>query len=173
MKKIVLSAFLAIGLLTMSGCLSATKDIKVVSKTSEKVNLDGYKTYAWLPISNIIIDEKDQFKGRGYSVNDYMQSKINKALLNADKTLNREDPDFVVSYIMGVDMDAIKEKLDKDGKEQFENVSEAALIVILIDTQTQKVIWAGSAEAELKQETSDEESKARIDYSIEKMFADF
>ena len=173
MKKIVLSAFLAIGLLTMSGCMSGYKDIKVQSKTSPKVNLEAYKTYTWLAIANILVDEKAQFKGRGYSVNDYIQSHINKELLNSGKTVEKESPDFVVSYILGVDMDAMKEKLDDAGKKQLENVSQAAIIVMLMDTDTQKVIWLGSAEADIKQAVSDEESKARIAYAIKKMFADF
>jgi len=173
MKNIILSAVLAASLLTMSACSSANQNIKVASQTSPKVNLEGYKTFAWLPIANVLIDEKAQFKGRGYSVNDYMESQINKALLNANKTLDSEKPDFAVSYILGVDMDAMKEKLDDEGKKYLENVSEAAIVVVLMDTQTQKVIWAGSAETNLHQEVSDEESKKRIDYAIEKMFSDF
>ena len=173
MKNIILSAVLAASLLTLSGCGSTTKDIKVASKTSSKVNLEGYKTYAWLPIANVLIDEKAEFKGRGYSVNDYIESQINKSLLNSERTLDKENPDFVVSYILGVDMDAMKEKLDEEGKKYLENVSEAAIVIVLMDTQTQKVIWAGSAETNLHQEVSDEESKKRIKYAIEKMFSDF
>jgi len=102
-----------------------------------------------------------------------MKSQINKALLNADKTLNNKNLDFAISYILGVDIDVMKEKLDDEGNTYLDNISEATIIIILMDTQTQKVIWTGSAEANLQHNISDTESQKRINYAIEKMFSDF
>jgi hypothetical protein len=173
MKKIILSAILAAGLVTMSGCVSSTKDIKVSSKTSPKVNLEGYKTFAWLPVATLLKDESQQYKARGYNVNDYMESQINKALLNAGKTLSQENPDFVVTYIFGADMDAMKEKLDDEGKAIVSNVPKVGIVALCFDAKTLKVIWAASAEANVQKDATDEVSKKRIDYAVEKMFSDF
>ncbi len=173
MKKIVLSALLAAGLVTMSGCSAMTKDIKVMSETSSKVNLSGYKTFSWLPVANILVDEKSQYKGRGYDINDYIESQITKVLLNSDRTMEQANPDFLVTYIFGADMDAVKAKLDDEGKEILNNVPQAALVTMCMDAKTLKVIWAASAEADIKKDSSDEESKERIEYAVEEMFSDF
>jgi hypothetical protein len=173
MKKIVLSALLATGLMTMSGCSVATSDIEVSSKTSPKVNLEGYKTFAWLPVANVLMDQNMQYEGRGYDVNDYMESQINKALLNADKTVSQDNPDFLVTYVLGADMDAMKERVDDEGKKILENIPQAAIVALCLDAKTLKVIWAGSAEADIKNKATDEETQARIRYAVEKMFSAF
>jgi len=173
MKKIVLSTLLAVGLVTMSGCGTTTKDIKVASKTSPKVNLSGYKTFAWLPVATILMDKEKTYEGRGFDVNDYMESKINKELLNADKTVSQTNPDFLVTYIFGADMDAMKEKVDDEGKEILKNIPQVGIVAMCLDAKTLKVIWVASAEADVQKGSTDEASKARIDYAVSKMFSNF
>ena len=87
--------------------------------------------------------------------------------------MEQANPDFLVTYIFGADMDAVKSKLDDEGKEILNNVPQAALIAMCMDAKTLKVIWASSAEADIKKDSSDEESKERIEYAVEEMFSDF
>lgn len=174
MKKItIIGAILALGLIAFSGCNSATKDIKVTSQTSEMVNLKGYKTFAWLAVANVLVDKHEQYKSRDFSVNDFINTNIEKELLLAKKVKTSQNPDFLVSFIIGADMDAVKEKVNDEGKEYLKNVPKAALVVLLMDTKTQKLIWAGTAEAEINKENSDEEAKVRLTYAVQKMFSNF
>jgi len=171
--KLIAYVLLVIGLFTFSGCNSTTKDIQVEAHTAEKVNLDGYKRYGWLAAANIIIDDNAQYKGRNFSVNAFIQSKISKELLTANKIEDDSNPDFYVSYVVGVNMDALKAKVDDKGKEYLENIPKTALAVLLIDANTQEIIWAASAEAQTKKEHTDKESQERISFAIEKMFKNF
>jgi len=168
--KLIMSAFL---LILISGCGGLTQDIKVESATSQKVNLDGYKSYAWLAAVNLMVDQNSTYKRRGYSINEYIKSQVNKQLLNNGRIESNSTPDFFISYVVGVNMDAVKEKVDDEGKKSLENIPEAALAIILIDAKTKEIIWLAAAEATPNENHTDAESKERIDFAITKMFSDF
>ena len=172
MNKFLLS-LTATTVLFFSGCNSTTKGINVESHTAQKVNLDGYKSYEWLASASIIVDENNAYKNHGYNVEEYIQSQISKTLLNKNRTHSSSNPDFLVSYITGVNMDAVKEKVDDAGKKYIDSVPKAALAIVLIDTRTSQIIWSASADAKIQETLDDTKSKERIDYAIEKMFSNF
>jgi len=172
MKKVLLAIAFVLAVVSFSGC-TETSDIKVKSEKSSKVDLKGYKSYEWFIAAQVVVDENNKYKGRGYDVDLYVQNAITKQLVKKGKVEATTDPDFLVSYVFGVDMDRIKEKVDKDGKAYLETIPEAAIAVLVIDAHNSKLIWAGVAEGEFRKELSDEESMKRIDYAIKKMFSEF
>jgi hypothetical protein len=54
------------------------------------------------------------------------------------------DPDLVVAYAAGIDMDALKLKLDPTTKMNMaKNVPQGGLVVMLVDSESGFVIWVG------------------------------
>jgi len=172
MKKVLLAVAFVLATLSFNGC-TETSDIKVKSEKSSKVDLKGYKSYEWFIAAQVVVDENNKFKGRGYDMDLYIQNSITKQLEKKGKVEATTDPDFLVSYVSGVDMDRVKEKVDKEGKAYLENIPEAAIAVLVIDAHNGHLIWASVAEGEFQKDLSDEESMKRIDYAIKQMFSDF
>jgi len=163
MTKIFKGALVALALIGFTGCVS-TSDIKVENTKSDKVDLTGYKTYQFIEGSGVLQD------GRKKKVNaaEEIEAQINSELMKKGKMPVSNDPDFFVAYLGGSDMDAVKTKLDKNGKEVIEKSPEAALVLMLIDADTGAIIWMSTAEGEARGGTK-EEIKKRIDFAVKKM----
>ncbi len=171
LTKVVIPTMMAASLIVMSGCISS--DVNVKSYTSPKVNLDGYKTYAWISEANLLLDDHNEYKKRGYNVSEFIKGVVTRELIDLNRMQSESNPDFFVSYIAGVNMDAVKELVDDEGKKHIETVPEKAIAIVLIDAKTSKIIWASNAQTQTSQEFSDEESKERIEEAIEDMFDAF
>jgi len=163
MTKMLKGSLVALALLGFTGCVS-TSDIKVENTKSDKVDLKGYKTYQFVEGSGIVQD------GRKKKVNapEEIEAQINSELMKKGKMPVSKNPDFFVAYLGGTDMDAVKKKLDKHGKEVIEKSPEAALVLMLIDADTGAIIWMSTAEGEARGGTK-EEIKKRIDFAVKKM----
>jgi len=172
MKRIILMISLVLGVMMLSGC-AAKENITIKTYKDEKVNLAGYKNYQWLVGGNILVDDGQQWRARAYDINRFVERKIADELYNRGIIKTQIKPDFLISYVVGVNMDAIKEKVDKNGEKYFANVPEAGLGIVFLDPITKQVIWASNAEGSVHLELSDEESKERIAYAIEQMFTQF
>jgi len=163
MTKFLKGSLVAFALLGFTGCVS-TSDIKVESTKSDKVDLKGYKTYQFIEGSGILQN------GRKKKVNaaEEIEAQINSELMKKGKVPVSKDPDFFVAYMGGSDMDAVKKKLDKNGKEIIEKSPEAALVLMLVDADSGSIIWMSTAEGEARGGTKDE-IKKRIDYAVKQM----
>ena len=162
--KVTIAALMIVGI---TGCVS-TSDIQVEKAQSEKVNLEGYKTYQFIDDSGIIEDTRNTKVSKNMNVSDEKEHMINSELAKKGKTPVSEDPDFFVAYLGGADMDAVKSKLDKNGKETIERSPEAALVLMLVDADSGSIIWMSTAEGEVKGGSSDE-IKKRLEYTVKKM----
>ncbi|OQX76579.1 MAG: hypothetical protein B6D54_03645 [Epsilonproteobacteria bacterium 4484_65] len=166
MSNLLKGVIAALLIAVFTGCTS-TSDIKVEALKSEKVNLDGYKTYEIIEGSGIVDGSK---RTDNLNVNAEMQQIINTELTKKGKTPVTQDPDFYVAYAAGTDMDAVKEKLDAAGKKTIEKTPEAAMVLILIDAETGVIIGVSTAEGEAKGLPA-EETKKRLNYAIKKMLS--
>ncbi len=166
MSKLLKGAIAALMIAGFTGCTS-TSDIQVESVKSEKVNLDGYKTYQIIEGSGVVDGSQ---RTDNLDVDAEMQQMINTELAKKGKTRVTKDPDFYVAYAAGTDMEAVKEKLDAEGKKTVENRPEAAMVLILIDAETGVIIGISTAEGEAKGLPA-EESKKRLNYAIKKMLS--
>ena len=168
MTKILKGALVALALIGFTGCVS-TSDIQVNNEQSDKVDLKGYKTYQFINGSGIaddsatkkILTNNDKLAGR-------IESLINEQLIKKGKVPVSKDPDFLVAYLGGADMEEVKSKLDKDGKEVIEKRPEAALMLMLVDGETGSILWISTAEGEVKS-VSHEEKRKRLEYAVKKM----
>lgn len=167
MSKLLKGALAALMILGVTGCVS-TSDINVEKAQSEKVNLEGYKTYQFIEDSGILEDEKSKKVADNMNVSEEVEQMINSELAKKGKTPVSKDPDFFVAYLGGADMDAVKSKLDKNGKEVIEKSPEAALVLMLIDADSGSIIWMSTAEGEVKSGDADS-IKKRLKYTVKKM----
>jgi len=163
MTKYVKGTLLALGLLGLSGCVS-TSDIQVEKAQSEKVNLDGYKTYQFIEGSGVTQSPGKKKVNAAAAI----EETINTELMKKGKVPVSKDPDFFVAYLGGSDMDAVKRRLDKDGKETIEKSPEAALVLMLVDADSGSIIWMSTAEGEVKNGSA-EDIKKRIEFAVKKM----
>jgi len=167
MKKMVLLVLLMVGVI---GCTS-TSDVTYVEGKSPKVNLKGYKTYAPLLKAGILLDSRGIWIPRDMDMNSEIQFLTKKELDKLGKQQVQTNPDFYVSYIVGVDMDKIKEKVSRRDQLTISNVPSNSLAIIFIDAVTNQIIWISTAEGQLKQDLSNEKIKKRMKKVIHKMFS--
>ncbi len=168
MIKLLKGLMIGLMIVGFTGCVS-TSDIQVEALKSDKVNLDGYKTYQIVEESGVATEARGTQVPANLDVNAELQTIINAELAKKGKTLVNSDPDFYVAYVAGTDMDAIKVKIDQAGQETIESVPAAAMVLLLIDAETGLIIGISTAEGEVKNLPL-EDRKTRLEYTIKKMF---
>ena len=167
--------FLLLGLTVsyffLAGCASvATDDIKIATEADPKANFSGYKTYAWLGSAGVLIDPEGKWKPADFDIDAEITFLINKELRDRNMLETENNPDLIVSYIMGVNMAALKKKMDpKTEIKILKNVPQGALIIALIDPESGFIIWAASATAEIINPGT-EQAKQRLEYATSEMF---
>ncbi len=159
--------------LLIAGCAStSTQDIMVETDSDPKANLSGYKSYAWLGAAAIVFDEEGQWEPPQFDADAEIKFLIDRELRDHGMTEDSVNPDLVVAFAAGIDMDTIDLKTDPEsGLEALENVPSGALLVVLIDADTGLAIWAGVATAEIQENPTPESTKARLDYAVSQMFS--
>jgi len=167
MSTLLKSTIATLMILGVTGCVS-TSDIQIEKAQSEKVNLDGYKTYQFIEDSGIVEDTKGTGISKKINISEEIEQMINSELAKKGKTPISKNPDFFVAYLGGADMDTVKSKLDKNGKETIEKLPEAALVLMLVDADSGSIIWMSTAEGEVKG-GSVEDIKKRLNYTVKKM----
>ncbi len=170
MKKTVLLVYLTF--IYLAGCANVpVDDITIESEADPKVNFSGYKTYAWLGSAGILHDPQGQWEPPKFDADAEITFLIDQELRKRGMTEVNDNPDMLVAYALGMDMAALKAKEDPaSNMHMLENVPQGALIVVLIDPETEFVTWLSVATAELKGLES-EMAKQRLKYAVNKMFA--
>ena len=172
MRKTVLMVFSLWALLVvLAGCASVTKDIKVDTEVDPKANLSGYKTYAWLGSAQVVVDTIGKWEPPGFDADAELKWLIDRELRARNIHPVDRDPDMLVAFAAGVDMDALELKVDPDTKQQMlDNVPKGALAVVLIDAATGKPLWVGVATGDIQETPTDEIVRKRLDYAVKEMF---
>lgn len=170
MRKILLYPLL-ISVYLVTACSSIpTDDIKTTAELDPKANFKGYKTYAWLGSAGILKDPEGNWEPPKFDADAEITFLINQELRNRGMSESSKKPDLVVAYALGVDMAALKAKTNPETKMSvLKNIPQGALMVVLIDSDSGFVIWAGSATAEIKNLGPDA-SKQRLAFAISDMF---
>jgi len=84
---------------------------------------------------------------------------------------NSNNPDMVVVYAAGIDMESIELAADPATElEMLQNIPRGALTVVLIDDDTGLAIWAGIATANVAENPTTDVQKQRLDYAVTQMF---
>lgn len=167
MTKILKGALVALTLVGFTGCVS-TSDISVNNAQSDKVDLKGYKTYQFIQGSGIADDAATKKIIKDDGAAGEIEALINEQLMKKGKVPVSKDPDFLVAYLGGADMEEVKRKLDKNGKEVIEKRAEAALMLMLVDGDTGSILWISTAEGEVR-DLPHADKKKRLEYAVKKM----
>ncbi|MHC4121169.1 MAG: DUF4136 domain-containing protein [Planctomycetota bacterium] len=156
----------------LAGCSSVpTKDIKVEADSDPKANFGGYKSYAWLGAATIINDPHGQWEPPEFDADAEIKFLIDRELRKRGMVQDSVDPDLVVAFAAGVNMEALDLKVEPEADiDTMENVPQGALLVVLIDSQTGFVIWAGLATSEVQESTDMKIAKGRLKYAVTQLF---
>jgi hypothetical protein len=158
--------------LLILGCASPQmSDINIETEVNPKVELTGYKTYSWLGSAAILNDPEGRWEPPAFDADAEIVFLINRELRERGMFESQVDPDMLVFYGAGIDMESVEIEVDPDTDlERMVNVPRGALTVILIDSDSELAIWGGVATAEMKQDPDREVIRKRLEYAIEKMF---
>ena len=169
LKNRILSLFTV--LLLVTGCAtSVTKDISVDSDADPKTNFSAYNSYAWLGSATILYDDTGKWEPPNFDADAEVKFLIDRELRKRGMVEDSINPDMIVIFAAGVDMDAMQYKVDPQSDiDLLENIPLGALSVVLVDADTEIVIWAGLATAEIQQDPSSEVVKQRLDYAVTQM----
>lgn len=168
--KIFNLAVMAVFLMIMSGCASVTSDIEVDAHAAPLAKLSSYKTYAWLGKGTLLRDPEKKWQPPKMNVAGDIKYLIDRELRKKGIFSHVTDPDLAVAFFMGIDMKAMKLKVDPETKkEMMQNVPGAALLVVLMDVKTQDVVWMGKATADLQENPTDELVRERLNFAVTEM----
>ncbi len=170
MKKLALAIAIGLGVV-LSGCASFPRDdIEIATEADPKVNFSAYKTYAWLGSAQILNDPEGKWEPLGFDADAVITALVDRELSKKGMSQTDSYPDMFVAYALGVDMAMVKFKDDPDAKVTvLEDVPSGALVIIMMDPETEFVTWAGVATAEI-QNLGDDVARKRLDYVVTRMF---
>lgn len=162
----------AVAVMLFSSCASIpTKDIAVDAQADPKANFSGYKTYAWLGAAAIINDPYGQWEPPEFDADAEIKYLIDRELRKRGMSQNSANPDLIVAFAAGINMDALELKVDPEAKIMtLENVPRGGLLIALVDSESGFVIWMGVATADVLERPDAKMVKARLDYAVTQLF---
>ena len=171
LKKIKNLSMLITALIFVAGCASfPKKDIQIDTQSDPKVNFSGYKSYAWVGTAAILNDPYGQWELPNFDADAEITFLIDRELRKRGMSENSSDPDLLIAYAAGIDMEALKLKIDPETSINIlENVPQGGLVLLFVDSETSTIIWRGVAIADVLENPDMETSKARLDYAVTKM----
>lgn len=170
MRKLALAAIVTCGIL-VTGCASFPKDdIEIATEADPKVNFGGYRTYSWVGSAQILSDPEGKWEPLGFDADSEITALVDRELAKRGMVQSDTMPDMLVAYALGIDTELMKFKDDPESQVRvLENVPQGALVIMMVDPETEFVTWAGIAVAEL-QNQGDDVAKKRLNYTITEMF---
>lgn len=173
-RKSFFAAVLAISSSALaSACSSSvsTSDIHVQSAADEKTNLAGYKTFAWLGSESTLVDRTGVWAEKDFDARTEVEFLVDQALRRHGLTISQGDPDLWVDLSILAEVQDVEENKTKRREGlTFDPVGEGALIVELIDHETDKTVWIGGAKGDLRHSRTADETKQRLAYAVDEMF---
>ncbi len=171
MKRWIQALLLSTMVMGITACVS-THDIEVENISNNKVNMKGYKTYQFLEDSGIVEDDgSGKLKASDKKIAAMIEEVINTELQKKGKRPVSKDPDFFVAYVGGSNLESVRVKLDKKGKQTIKNTPKAALLIMLVDADTGSILRLSTAEGKMKNLPA-EQQRERIEYAVKKMLRD-
>jgi PBP1b-binding outer membrane lipoprotein LpoB len=161
--------------LFLSACASTpTKDIEVRSETRPGINLANYNSFAWVASAEIMNDPYGHWEPEGFDADVEVRFLLIKELRDKGLVESSTDPDLLLVFAAGVDMQNLEVVKNSDSKmSSLQKVPKGAFLVALIDSATGRVVWVGVAEGDAEAGRSAEEVKKRLAFAVKKMFADW
>jgi hypothetical protein len=156
----------------LSSCASTpTKDIVLDAQADPKANFSGYKTYAWLGAAAILNDPYGQWEPPEFDADAEIKYLVDRELRKRGMLQNSIDPDLIVAFATGINMDALELKFDPEIKiNTLENVPRGGLVIALVDSESGFVIWVGVATGDVQEQPDSKTVKARLNYAVTQLF---
>ena len=168
MKMRKMLTFLAIA--ALAACSSATKDIEVDAMADASVDFSTYQTYGWVAASAIVSDAYAQWEAPGFDPVAEIKTQVDAALQKRGMTEVFVDPDDLVAFSVGLDMDALGVKLDPDTDTQMlANIPQGGLALLMADSQTGYLSWIGVATGDVQDNPDDQTVKKRLEYAVSEL----
>lgn len=179
MWNLIVSVFL---LIVVTGCST----IRTESGVDPQVDLSKYATYGWLTtndvsVENVRVDNALVIESVRASVEDSLEKK-------GYVKVEEDNADFLVTWLGAVDrkiqVDEIRHFYNSSGygvlfKGPASNTAqsgpqpvgydEGTLVIHLVDPNSHKVFWQGSAKERVREGMSDKDVKLYIDQSIKQI----
>ncbi|MBV1916174.1 MAG: DUF4136 domain-containing protein [Pseudomonadales bacterium] len=170
MQKKLTLLFFSFALL-ITGCATVQKsDIQIDAEASPKTNFSGYKTYTWLGSAAILNDPVGKWEPLSFDADTEIKFLLDRELRARGMSENSTAPDLIVGFAAGIDMGALALKKDPEADvEILKNVPQGGLVVLLVDSQSGFLIWAGIASAEIQEDIDAAGTKQRLDYAVTQM----
>jgi hypothetical protein len=164
----------AISLIFLAGCVSApVKDITFNSQADPKANLSGYQTFTWLGSASIVNDAEGQWEPPGFDADAEIKHLIDRELRKRGMSENKNEPDLLVVFAAGVDMEALELKEDPETEmDMLVTVPQGGLLIGFLDSETGFVVWLGVATGEVQDDVDEQTVKARLDYAVTRLFSE-
>jgi hypothetical protein len=161
-----------LSMMLLAGCSSiSTKDITFETQADPKANFSGYKTYAWLGSAAILNDAYGQWEPPAFDADAEIKYLIDRELRARGMSEDTADPDMIVAFAAGINMDALELKVNPEtDMPMLANVPRGGLLLILVDSESGFVIWAGAATADVQKRPDTQTAKARLDYAVTQLF---
>ena len=162
-------------LILIHGCASSvTKDILVEAEADPKINFQDYSSYTWLGSAAIVFDSQGRWEPPEFDADAEIKYLIDRELRARGMSENSVDPDMIVAFAAGIDMDSMEISIDPESQlTVLENVPQGALAVVLIDAHTGQAIWGGVATADIQENPGQETIKKRLEFAVTSMFKKF
>ena len=171
MSKFLKGAMVALLVVGFTGCAVKTDDIHAKAYKSANVDLSTYKTYQIVEGSGIDKESAGPWTTSEMDVkgiNTELEKIVSDELNSKGKTQVSKNPDLYVAYGAAANEEVIEAKLDKNGIATIKEIPAAAMILVLIDAKTHKIVWMSAAEGEAKGLPADQREK-RIKFAVKSM----
>jgi hypothetical protein len=172
-RFLLVAALLATPLTALvSACSSvSTSDIHVQSAADEKANLAGYKTFAWSTSDSLLLDRTGVWAEKDFDARKEIEFLVDKALRQRGLVVSQGEPDLWVDLSILAEIQSVEENKTKRREAvTFDPVGEGALVVELIDAETEKTVWIGGAKGDIRHSRTTDESKQRLAYAVDELF---
>ena len=178
-RSLLVAALLAAPFAALVGACSPsvpTSDIKVRSAADQKANLAGYKTFAWLGSSSALVDRTGVWAEKDFDARTEVEFLVDQALRQHGLTVSQGDPDLLVDLTILAEVQDVEEKKVEEEKSKrrgavtFDAIGEGALMVELIDAETDKTVWIGGAKGDIRHSRTPDETKQRLSYAVDELF---
>ncbi len=149
----------------------ATDNVEVRAEINICTKLGGYHSYHWQASSVQVENPEQSWKPPAFDIDAELHRLINAQMQAKGYKKVAAAGDMVIAYSAGVSFDNLKlEAKQHTQLDILDNAPSAAMVVMLIDDCGQ-IIWAGRANGELSQNTTDDVVKQRMAYVIKEMFS--
>jgi predicted small secreted protein len=176
-RLVAVSLALAIALPLAACATDKGAGIKVKTLVDPKANISGYKSYAWAEQDNALKDPNQAWVPLNFDINQELQFLTDQELRQRGFQFAAEnaEPDLYASFLVVVNMEAQAEAIKKRYGEtaDLKNLHEGGLVIALIDPETDRAVWAGTATGQVKTDRTDAQAKELLTEAVHKIFETF